>query len=146
MPEGSRRVRKRHCGNFGGQATLALTCRVRAGCVLPRNKRAAIGELKTVEVRAYIPSKDFALCKQFYQDFGVEPCLVIGWFGLLSERVSSFLRQKFYNKEHADNFMKRLLVEDVDDRWRHVQALGIVSRYDVRAEPPANRPWDSAFS
>jgi hypothetical protein len=39
--------------------------------------------------------------------------------------VSGFLRQKFYKKEHADNFMMHLLVEDVDDWWRHVQAQGL---------------------
>lgn len=29
-------------------------------------------ELKIVEVKAFVPSGDFALSKQFYQDFGFE--------------------------------------------------------------------------
>jgi hypothetical protein len=100
-----------------------------------------MGELKTVEVRAYVPSKDFALCKQFYQDFGFEPCLVIGWFSLLSERgfklpPAEILQQGTRRQLH-DAFAGRGRRRLVAPR----SGPGIVSRYDVRAEPPADRPW-----
>jgi uncharacterized glyoxalase superfamily protein PhnB len=55
--------------------------------------------------------------------------------------VSSFLLQNFYNKDHAGNFMMHLLVEDVEAWWEHVRKNDLVSKYDVKAEPPADRPW-----
>jgi catechol 2,3-dioxygenase-like lactoylglutathione lyase family enzyme len=100
-----------------------------------------VRELTTVEAKAFVPSKDFALCKQFYQDLGFE----LGWssddLAYLRNGNSSFLLQRFYKKEHAENFMMHLLVEDVEAWWRHVQAQGVVARYNVRAEAPADRPW-----
>jgi len=106
-----------------------------------RTRGAAVRELTTVEAKAFVPSKDFALCKQFYQDLGFE----LGWssddLAYLRNGNSSFLLQRFYKKEHAENFMMHLLVEDVEAWWRHVQAQGVVARYNVRAEAPADRPW-----
>jgi len=70
--------------------------------------------MKTVEVKAFVPARDFALSKQFYQDLG----FVLAWssddLGCLRHGNSSFLLQNFYNKDHADNFIMHLLVEDVD--------------------------------
>jgi hypothetical protein len=43
--------------------------------------------------------------------------------------------------EFADNFMMHMIVEDVEDWWSHVQAQGLIAKYGVRAEPPADRPW-----
>jgi hypothetical protein len=34
-----------------------------------------VSELKTVELKAFVPSKDFALSKQFYQDLS----FTLGW-------------------------------------------------------------------
>jgi uncharacterized glyoxalase superfamily protein PhnB len=54
---------------------------------------------------------------------------------------SSFLLQNFYVKEHADNFMMHLLVEDVEAWWQQVQAKGIASKYGTFVEPPEDRDW-----
>jgi hypothetical protein len=53
----------------------------------------------------------------------------------------SFLLQNFYNPEHAGNFMMHLLVADVEAWWRHVEKVQLAAKYDVRAEPPGDRPW-----
>lgn len=54
---------------------------------------------------------------------------------------SSFLLQRFYVKEHADNFMMHMLVEDVKAWWRHVSSTELGKKYGVRVLPPADRPW-----
>jgi catechol 2,3-dioxygenase-like lactoylglutathione lyase family enzyme len=105
------------------------------------NERAAVRELTSAEVKTFVPSKDFALCQQFYQDLGFELAWSSDDLACLRNGSSSFLLQKFYRKEHADNFMMHLLVENVEAWWRHVQAQGLVAKYGVRAEPPADRPW-----
>jgi hypothetical protein len=94
-------------------------------------RRAAMGELRTVELKAFVPSKNFALSKQFYQELGFEVAWSSDDLAYLRRGGSSFLLQNFYNKEHADNFMMHLLVE----------AQGLISRYGVRAEAPADKPW-----
>jgi hypothetical protein len=49
-------------------------------------------------------------------------------------------------KEHADNFMMHLLVENVEAWWSHVQVQGLVAKYGVYVEPLADRRGASAIS
>jgi catechol 2,3-dioxygenase-like lactoylglutathione lyase family enzyme len=97
--------------------------------------------LQTVEIKAFVPARDFALSKQFYQDLG----FAIPWssdeLAYLHAGDCSFLLQKFHVPEHAENFMMHLLVVDVDAWWAHVQAQGLPERYGVVALPPEDRPW-----
>lgn len=100
-----------------------------------------MNELETVEIKAFVPARDFALSKQFYQDLG----FAVAWssenLAYLHHGDCSFLLQNFYVKEHADNFMMHLIVTDVDAWWRHVEAKEIMSKYNIRTEPPEDRPW-----
>lgn len=97
--------------------------------------------LTTVEIKAFVPARDFGLSKQFYQELGFELAWSDDHLAYLRHGQSSFLLQNFYHKEHADNFMMHLLVEDVDAWWRQVQAKDIASKYTVKIEPPEDRPW-----
>jgi uncharacterized glyoxalase superfamily protein PhnB len=100
-----------------------------------------MSNLTTVEIKAFVPAQDFALSKQFYQDIGFE----IVWSSEILAHIrhgnSSFLLQKFYVKEHAENFMMHMIVEDVDAWWRHVETRDIASKYGIKADPPEDRPW-----
>jgi catechol 2,3-dioxygenase-like lactoylglutathione lyase family enzyme len=100
-----------------------------------------MGELTTIAAKAYVPAKDFSLSKQFYQELGFEVVWSSDDLAYVRNGVSSFLLQRFYNKEHAENFMMHLLVEDVEAWWGHVQAQGLIAKYGVWAEPPADRSW-----
>jgi Glyoxalase/Bleomycin resistance protein/Dioxygenase superfamily len=85
-----------------------------------------MGELTTIEAKAFAPARDFVLSKQFYLDLGFEVAWSSDDLAYVRKGRSSFLLQRFYNKEHADNFMMHLLVDDVDAWWRHVQAKGLI--------------------
>ena len=100
-----------------------------------------MSNLTTVEVKAFVPARDFALSKQFYQDLGFELAWSDDDLAYMRHGNSSFLLQNFYNEVHAGNFMMHLLVTDVDAWWHHVQAQGIASKYDTKTEPPEVRPW-----
>ena len=100
-----------------------------------------MSNLTTVEAKAFVPARDFALSKQFYQDLGFDLAWSDDHLAYLRHGNSSFLLQNFYNEEHAGNFMMHLLVNDVDAWWRHVQAQGIASKYGTKTEPPEDRPW-----
>ena len=100
-----------------------------------------MNNMTTVEAKAYVPSKNFALSKRFYQDLGFDLVWSSNDLAYLRHGNSSFLLQNFYNKEHADNFMMHLLVEDVEAWWGHVQAQGLAAKYGVTVESPADRSW-----
>ena len=61
--------------------------------------------LDAIEIKAFVPARDFELSKRFYADLGFS----IPWSGddlaYLHLGNCSFLLQKFYVKEHAGNFM-----------------------------------------
>jgi hypothetical protein len=76
--------------------------------------RLVVSNLTTVEVKAFVPARDFALSKQFYQDLGFELAWSDDDLAYMRHGNSSFLLQNFYNEVHAGNFMMHLLVTDVD--------------------------------
>ena len=100
-----------------------------------------MSELDALEIKAFVPARDFELSKRFYEDLG----FTLEWssegLAYLHFGDCAFLLQKFYVKEHADNFMMHLMVSDVDAWWRHVEAQGILSKYNLKAEPPEDRDW-----
>jgi len=106
---------------------------------IPNSWRPSLINMTTVEAKAFVPAKDFALSKRFYQDLGFE----IDWssddLAYVRHGNASFLLQNF--KEPPDNFMMHLLAEDVEAWWSHVQSVGLAAKYGVNVEPPADRPW-----
>jgi catechol 2,3-dioxygenase-like lactoylglutathione lyase family enzyme len=100
-----------------------------------------MGDLATIEIKAFVPARDFDLAKRFYQDLGFQLAWSSEDLAYLRHGSSSFLLQNFYNAEHAGNFMMHLLVEDVDAWWHHVQTQELPARYGVMAEPPSDKPW-----
>jgi catechol 2,3-dioxygenase-like lactoylglutathione lyase family enzyme len=100
-----------------------------------------MANLTTVEVKAFVPSKDFDLSKRFYQDLGFELAWSSDDLAYFQHGYSRFLLQNFYHAEHAENFMMHLLVEDADAWWNHVVAQNIPAKYGVMAGPPEDRPW-----
>jgi uncharacterized glyoxalase superfamily protein PhnB len=97
--------------------------------------------LTAIELKTYLPAQDFELSKRFYADFGFEVIEMSENMAFCRLGHSSFLLQKYYVKEWAENFMMHLLVEDVESWWQHIQAQQIASRYGVRVLPPEDQPW-----
>ena len=97
--------------------------------------------LAPVEIKAFVPAKDFDVSKQFYTDL----CFDVVWstddLAYLRRDGTSFLLQRFYEPKHASNFMMHLLVEDADAWFAHVQASDVAGRYGVRLTPIEDRPW-----
>lgn len=97
--------------------------------------------LQTVEIKAFVPARDFELSKQFYRDLGFSIPWSSDELAYLHAGDCSFLLQKFFVPGHSANFMMHLLVADVDAWWAHVQAQRLAERFGVRALPPEDRPW-----
>jgi uncharacterized glyoxalase superfamily protein PhnB len=94
------------------------------------------------QLNAFVPAKDLAVSKQFYSDLGFT--LVWSNDDIAQFQIGSytFLLQKFYVPEHANNFMMALRVEDADAWWKHIEALNLKEKYKLRMlKPPAIQPW-----
>jgi len=100
-----------------------------------------MGDTTIVEIKAYVPARDFALSKQFYEDLGFTIVWSSADLAYVRHGKASFLLQNFYVPEHAANFMMHALVEDVEAWWQNVQTRGLQSKYQVDVEPPADRSW-----
>jgi uncharacterized glyoxalase superfamily protein PhnB len=97
--------------------------------------------LSTVEIKAFVPARDIERSKAFYAALGFE----IPWssddLAYVRHGDASFLLQRFFVAEHARNFAMHLLVENVDDWYRHVVASGVEKTFGVRVESPEDRRW-----
>lgn len=111
------------------------------GVILYQLKTKMSNSLETVEIKAFIPSKDFEISKRFYQDLG----FTITWsdeeVAYMLHGNTSFLLQNFYKKDLAENLMMHLLVIDLDAWWDYVQQQDLAEKYAIRVVPPAQQPW-----
>ena len=97
--------------------------------------------METIEIKAYVPARDFALSRRFYADLGFNEDLLSADMVYFNAGNCSFLLQNFYVKEHAENFMMHMLVADVEAWWERVVSQELAKRYGVRVEPPQNQSW-----
>ena len=97
--------------------------------------------LATVEIKAFVPARDFALSKRFYQALGFTLASEFDGVAYFHHGRCSFLLQNFYVAEFADNLMMQLQVENVDDWYARVQSQGIAEAFGVRVDAPVNQAW-----
>lgn len=91
--------------------------------------------------RPFLPAKDFAASKRFYEALGFE-MLLDGDVAIFAIGTGSFILQNYYQEEWARNCMMQLMVDDLDAWWAHIVALDLATTFDVRApQPPALQPW-----
>lgn len=100
-----------------------------------------MANLRVTEIKAFVPAKDFALSKQFYQDLGFTMASDGDGIAYFHCEHVSFLLQDFCAESLAENFMMHLLVEDVAAWWDQVQASGVVSKYGVKLTEMEDQPW-----
>jgi hypothetical protein len=111
------------------------------------SKENAVANPEVVELKAHLPSKDFEVSKQFYQDIGFTLCWSTDGLALLHygphgvHGLPAILLQNDYVKELAENLQMHLLVKDVDAWWAHLQAKQISQTYGVEIGPPEDREW-----
>jgi len=95
--------------------------------------------LAVVEVKAFVPAKDFARSMEFYEALGFTRASVFEDIAYFHCGESSFLLQDFFVREHARNFQMHLLVEDVD-AWHEI-AKAVAERFNVKIGEPQDQPW-----
>jgi len=100
--------------------------------------------LRAVEIKAFVPARDYDLSRRFYADVGFEEKSNSDGVAYFAAGDCSFLLQRSHEQAHAQSFMMHLLVEDADAWHRRLVEQAIVDRYrehGVRMTTPADRPW-----
>ncbi|WP_036292261.1 VOC family protein [Methylosinus sp. PW1] len=100
-----------------------------------------MSNLQTIELKAFVPAKDYELSKRFYRELGFTLASDGGGVAYFHHETVSFLLQNFYVKEFAENLMLHLLVEDVDAWKAKVDESGIAARYGVAVSDVRLQPW-----
>jgi len=100
-----------------------------------------MSQLGVVETKAFVPSKDFELSKQFYQDMGFNLKSEGGGVAYFALGKTSFLLQNFYQQEFAENLMMHLLVEDANAWFENLTNKGLVEKYKIKITKPETQPW-----
>lgn len=95
-----------------------------------------------LDIKAFVPAKNLDLSIRFYSDLGFTTNWSYADAAEMQIGSSRILLQRFYVREHAENFMMTLNVEDADAWWRHLEDVGLKNKYPgIMAKPPAMQPW-----
>ncbi len=97
---------------------------------------------RVTAIAAFVPARDFAQSRSFYLDLGFEQTW--GNDAACGLRIDGhdIILQNFHVKEHSENFMMQLMVDDADAWWERIQSSGLKEKYQLgTAKPPAMQPW-----
>jgi hypothetical protein len=100
-----------------------------------------VPNLRAIEIKAFVPARDFELSKRFYQDIGFVKASDANGVAYFHHGEVSFLLQDFYVEDLARNLMMHLLVEDVDAWWNQIGETDIAGKYGVKVTAIAQQPW-----
>ncbi|ABU74494.1 MAG: VOC family protein [Pseudomonadota bacterium] len=96
--------------------------------------------LNIVEIKSFVPAKDYELSKRFYLALGFEMPSDFGGVAYFFKGSCSFLLQDFYEPKHCNNFMMHLLVEDVASWHEHVSSNDLAS-FGAKMTELIDQPW-----
>ena len=95
----------------------------------------------TATARPFLPAKDFALSKSFYEKLGFKK-LLDGDVAIFGVSASSFILQNYFDESFAGHFMMQLMVDNLDEWWKHIERLDLPATFGVaNPKPPALQPW-----
>jgi uncharacterized glyoxalase superfamily protein PhnB len=100
-----------------------------------------MSNLQVTEIKAFVPSKDFEVSKQFYQDMGFTMASEGGGVAYFHYSHVSFLLQDYCTEGFGENFMMHILVEDVDAWWDHINQRDLANKYSVKLWPIQLQSW-----
>jgi uncharacterized glyoxalase superfamily protein PhnB len=100
-----------------------------------------VPNLRPVEIKAFVPAKDYELSKRFYQDIGFKIASDGGGIAYFHCEHTSFLLMDFYTEGAGACLTMHLLVEDVDAWWTMIQESGVCSKYGVKVTAIEQQPW-----
>ena len=91
--------------------------------------------------RPFLPAKDFAKSKRFYEALGFEKILD-GDVAIYRTGRSSFILQDYFDEDWAKHCMMQWMVDDLDAWWQRIVALDLPSQFGIPPpKAPQVQPW-----
>lgn len=97
--------------------------------------------LNAIEIKAFVPAKDFEISKRFYTDIGFTKKSEGDGVAYFAFQNTSFLLQDYYSKEFAENLTMHLLVDSADNWYNSFVEKALTKKYSMRLTAPEKRPW-----
>jgi len=95
-----------------------------------------------IVARPFLPAKDFAVSKAFYEALGFKKLLDSQVAIFSCDGAGGFILQDVWVEAWAHNFMMQLMVPDLDAWWTHIESLDLAGRFGVQPpKAPKLQPW-----
>ncbi|TAH18996.1 MAG: glyoxalase [Cytophagales bacterium] len=97
--------------------------------------------LGIIEIKAFIPAKNFEVSKQFYQDLGFKKKSDGDGIAYFAFEEVSFLLQDCSQDAHLAKLEMHILVKNVDDWYEHIKDKQISEKFSVTVSDIEIQPW-----
>lgn len=97
--------------------------------------------MDVIDIRPFIPSKDYAVSKAFYTDIDFKPDFVTDDLTLFENGDCAFFLQRFYDENLAKNFMLQVCVNDIEAAY----ALCENTTHKTKITEITKERWGSVF-
>ncbi|WP_087024224.1 VOC family protein [Thaumasiovibrio subtropicus] len=97
--------------------------------------------LNLVEIKAFVPAKDYEQSIRFYHALGFDVLADMGNAASLRCQSCAFMLQNFYLEEHAINTTLHLLVEDAQAWFDKVSGLNLEHEFSAKVTDLSEQRW-----
>lgn len=84
--------------------------------------------MNVIDIKVFVPSKDYEISKSFYTEIGFKCEFVTDDLTLFQNGSPFLYLQRFYNQELADNFMLQICVSDIEEAFDVCSSSGHKTR------------------
>jgi hypothetical protein len=114
---------------FRNQASADVPGYRESKVIPPQRTGSSMESLATLDLRAFVPSRDFEVSKSFYETLGFTKTWEGNGMAEFQVGGHRFFLQNYYHEGWAKNCMLNLVVQDVSAWWSHIRAAGLVEKF-----------------
>lgn len=94
--------------------------------------------MEVLDIRTFIPCKDYETSKAFYQALGFSCSDASKDLSIFHNGPCTFFLQRYYNEEFANNLMLQLVVADIEEAFALISSL---QDFGIRYRPIQQEHW-----
>ena len=97
--------------------------------------------MDVLDIKAFVPSKDYEVSISFYSEIGFKSEFVSEDLTLFQRGECLFFLQRFFSEDLATNFMLQVCVSDIDAAY----SLCSQSKHKTKITPVQSESWGKVF-
>ena len=94
--------------------------------------------MKALDIRTFVPSKDYDESRRFYKAIGFSISDAGEELSICQSGSCTFFLQRYYNEEFANNLMLQLIVPDIEEAFAQIVSL---HGFNHRFQPIQQEHW-----